>query len=139
MLIFVSKLPHPLSSQDYCDLFEIMDISILYIKVRHTLRSFVEKWIPKPVLVRYIDCLVMTHKLLNALEGLSPHKIEFALTIGLKLDVFSTFSILVEFSSNPQSALVSPYQKCPFNRVLRERKICRFSYNDNIQICRICL
>ena len=60
------------------------------------------------MLVVYIDCLVMTHKLLNALEGLPPHKIEFALTIGLELEVFGTFSILVEFSSNTQSALVFP-------------------------------
>ena len=89
------------------------------------MRSFVEKWIPKPVLVRYIDCLVMTHKLLNALEGLPPHKIEFVMTIGLELEVCGTSSILEEFSSNPQSALVFPDQKCPFNRVLIKRNVCR--------------
>ena len=55
---------------------------ILKIKTR-TLRSFVEKRIPKPVLVFHIDCLVVAYKILNALEEFSLHEIEFALTIRL--------------------------------------------------------
>ena len=90
------------------------------------------------MLVVYIDCLVMTHKLLNALEGLPPHKIESSLTIGFELEVFGTFSILEEFSSNTQSTIVFPYQKCPLNRVLQKRKVCTFSYTTNFEFAFSC-
>ena len=59
---------------------------MLIFKTR-TLRSFVEKRIPKPVFVLHIDCLVIAHKILDALEEFSLHEIEFALAICFELEV----------------------------------------------------
>lgn len=39
------------------------------------------------MLVFHIDCLVIAHKVLNALEEFSLHEIEFALAICFELEV----------------------------------------------------
>ena len=70
------------------------------------------------MLVFHIDRLVITYKVLNAIEKPPPNKKEFAMAISLELEVDGSGAALVRNSTNSQSPVMSPDQKCPLNTVL---------------------